>query len=62
MLYPYIVQLQSHYNEPGRDVTWTTINALVISSVWSMDINALVISSDKASNEKQDCDTVLVLL
>ena len=28
-------QLQSAkhtYNEPGRDVTWTTINALVISS------------------------------
>ena len=29
-------QLQSAkhtYNEPGRDVTWTAINALVISSV-----------------------------
>ena len=28
-------QLQSakhRYNEPGRDVTWTAINALVISS------------------------------
>ena len=46
------------YNEPGRDVTWTAINALVISSLrllysslrcdWTA-INALVISSDLCS-------------
>ena len=48
-------QLQSAkhtYNEPERDVTWTAINALVISSdlcilyvTWTA-INALVICSD----------------
>ena len=57
MLYPTIQvnmsvwvreQLQSAkhtYNEPGRDVTWTAINALV---TWTA-INALVISSDLCS-------------
>ena len=54
------------YNEPGRDVTWTAL-VISVYSVWDVTwtaINALVISSDLCSVDWQcmeDCHSVKLL-